>query len=206
MEFSGQNVFQSLSLFYTLEDFPGGKEPTCQCRILRFHPLVGKIPWRKKCNPLQYSCLGSPRSLAGYSPWGWKELDRTQQLNNHQHHHALRMGGQRELPQTESDVHMRWQWGPPVYGACSSFPAPHSQSESPTAAADPSGPLEKQQLEPTPSREELPAHLGFMPSVLLSECICPSKPPLQKIQEGVPNERTQDRNSIPHEERMNASK
>lgn len=58
----------------------------------------------------------------------------------------------------------------------------------------------------TKSREELSAQLGFMPSVLLSECICPRKPPLQKIQEGVLNERTQDRNSIPHEERMNASK
>ena len=22
-----------------------------------FYPWVGKIPWRRKCNPLQYSCL-----------------------------------------------------------------------------------------------------------------------------------------------------
>ena len=31
-------------------------------------------------NPLQYSCLGKSlgqRSLAGYSPWGHKELDMT---------------------------------------------------------------------------------------------------------------------------------
>ena len=26
-----------------------GKESTCQCRGLRFHPWVGKIPWRRKC-------------------------------------------------------------------------------------------------------------------------------------------------------------
>ena len=37
-----------------------GKEPACQCRRLkkcRFDPWVRKIPWRRKCNPLQYSCL-----------------------------------------------------------------------------------------------------------------------------------------------------
>ena len=30
-------------------------------------------------NPLQYCCLGNPmdRSLAGYGPWGHKELDMT---------------------------------------------------------------------------------------------------------------------------------
>ena len=42
--------------------FPGdatGKEPTCQCKRhrrlkrLRFDPLVGKIPWRRGCNPPQ---------------------------------------------------------------------------------------------------------------------------------------------------------
>ena len=35
-------------------------------------------------NPLQYFCLENPhgqRSLAGYSPWGHKELDTTEQLN-----------------------------------------------------------------------------------------------------------------------------
>ena len=25
-----------------------------------FDPWVRKIPWRRKCNPLQYSCLGNP--------------------------------------------------------------------------------------------------------------------------------------------------
>ena len=42
--------------------FPGGsvKESFCQCRRCRgrgFNPWVGKIPWRRKSNPLQYSCL-----------------------------------------------------------------------------------------------------------------------------------------------------
>ena len=36
-------------------------------------PCVEKIPWRRACNQLQYSCLEYPhwqRSLVGYSPWG----------------------------------------------------------------------------------------------------------------------------------------
>ena len=47
-----------------------------QCRQLRrleFDLWVIKIPWRKKCQPLQYSCLKNPmgqRSLVGYSPGG----------------------------------------------------------------------------------------------------------------------------------------
>ena len=30
---------------------------SCQCRRHRFDPWVGKIPWSRKWNPLQYSCL-----------------------------------------------------------------------------------------------------------------------------------------------------
>ena len=44
-----------------------------------FNPRVGKIP-------LQYSCLENPqgqRSLPGYSPWGRKEPDTTEQLSTH---------------------------------------------------------------------------------------------------------------------------
>ena len=46
---------------------------------------VGKTPWRIACNPLQYSCLKNPhgqRSLAGYSPWGHKESDMTEELSS----------------------------------------------------------------------------------------------------------------------------
>ena len=39
-----------------------GKESACQCRRPGFDPWVGKIPWRRKCNPLQYSCLGNPKN------------------------------------------------------------------------------------------------------------------------------------------------
>ena len=34
-----------------------GKESACQCRRGGFHPWIGKIPWRKKWQPPQYSWL-----------------------------------------------------------------------------------------------------------------------------------------------------
>ena len=37
-----------------------GKEPTCQSRSCGFDPWVRKIPWRRKWQPTQYSCLGNP--------------------------------------------------------------------------------------------------------------------------------------------------
>ena len=47
-------------------------------------PGFGKSPGGGHGNPLQYSCLEKPRgqrSLAGYSPWGHKELDMTERLS-----------------------------------------------------------------------------------------------------------------------------
>ena len=64
-----------------------GKEYTCQCRRHkrhRFDPWVGKIPERSKWQPtlvfLPEKSHGH-RNLAGYSPWGQKELDMTEQLS-----------------------------------------------------------------------------------------------------------------------------
>ena len=53
-----------------------------QCRRERgFNPWVGKIPWRRKWQPtstfLPRESHGQ-RSLAGYGPWGHKELDLTE--------------------------------------------------------------------------------------------------------------------------------
>ena len=45
----------------------------------------GKIPWRRKWQPPPVFLPGKShgqRSLVGYSPCGWKELDTTEQLNN----------------------------------------------------------------------------------------------------------------------------
>ena len=72
--------------------FPGGtgsKESTCQCKRCKrrgFDPWVRKIPWRRKW---QLTPVFLPkichrqRSLAGYSPWGYKELDMTEWLHLH---------------------------------------------------------------------------------------------------------------------------
>ena len=40
--------------------FPGGsdsKECTCSVRDLGSIPGLGRYPWRRACNPFQYSCL-----------------------------------------------------------------------------------------------------------------------------------------------------
>ena len=59
------------------------KKPACQCRRRGFGPWVGKIPWRKKWQPtpvfLPEKSHGQ-RILVGYSPWGRKESDTTEQL------------------------------------------------------------------------------------------------------------------------------
>ena len=61
-----------------------GKEAAHQCRRLkrcRFDPWVGKIPWKHEWQPTPVFLSGEShgqRSLAGYSPWGLKELDMTE--------------------------------------------------------------------------------------------------------------------------------
>ena len=35
-------------------------------RKCRFAPWVGKIPWRRNGNPLQYSCLGNPMDTGAW--------------------------------------------------------------------------------------------------------------------------------------------
>ena len=71
-----------------VSEFPGGasgKEPTCQCRRRRFDTWSGKIPWKRKWQPIPVFLLGESlgqRSLVGYSPWGHKELDTTEHLSH----------------------------------------------------------------------------------------------------------------------------
>ena len=55
-----------------------------QCRRPRFSPWVGKIPWRRKWQPIPVLMPGKFlgwRSLVGYSPWGCKESDTTERLH-----------------------------------------------------------------------------------------------------------------------------
>ena len=65
-------------------DFPGGiavKNPPANAR----DPWVGKLPWRSKWQPTPVFLPGEFhgwRSLVGYSSWGHKESDTTEELNN----------------------------------------------------------------------------------------------------------------------------
>ena len=44
-------------------------------------PWAGKIPWRRECNPLQYSCLENSMDRGvGYSLWRRKETDMSEQI------------------------------------------------------------------------------------------------------------------------------
>ena len=62
------------------------KEFTCSARDagdVGLIPGLGRSPGGGHGNPLLCSCLGEShgqRSLAGYSPWGRKESDTTEQL------------------------------------------------------------------------------------------------------------------------------
>ena len=78
-------LYIALRKAYGLSRWLSGKEPACQCRRHGLNPWVGKIPWKRKGGPLQYSCLKKPhgqRSLVGYSLWVAKESDTALWLNN----------------------------------------------------------------------------------------------------------------------------
>ena len=66
--------------------FPGGsdsKESVCSAKDLGSIPGLGRIPEKGNDYILLYSCLENSidiRSLVGYSPWGRKEVDMTEQL------------------------------------------------------------------------------------------------------------------------------
>ena len=74
-----------MSTFTNRMGFPGGsdgRESACNAEDLGLIPRLGASPGEGYGNTLQYSCLANPhgqRSLAGYSPWGCKELDMTKQ-------------------------------------------------------------------------------------------------------------------------------
>ena len=82
-----KRILSSLPIGNLHQGFPGGasdKESTWQCRRLRspgFDPWVRKISWRRAWQPTPVFLPGEShgqRRLAGYSPWGHKESDRTE--------------------------------------------------------------------------------------------------------------------------------
>ena len=68
-------------------DFPcgsAGNEYAYNAGDLGLIPGIGRPLGEGNGNPLQYSCRENPcgqRSLAGYSPWGPKEVDTTDRLS-----------------------------------------------------------------------------------------------------------------------------
>ena len=77
-------IFPLISLMSVFSGGSSGKESACQCRShrrCRFDLWVRKIPWRRKWQPTPVFLPGKShrqRSLAGYNPWGCKELDMTE--------------------------------------------------------------------------------------------------------------------------------
>ena len=84
-EFSCTNI--NLLVLSLLQDVPGGldsKESACRAGDPGSIPGSGRSPGEGHGYPLQYSCLENPngqRSLTGYSLWGHKESDVTEQLS-----------------------------------------------------------------------------------------------------------------------------
>ena len=86
------NMTEQLPLKHT--GFPGGasgKKPACQCRRCERHgydPWVRKIPWRRKCNPLQYSCLENSMDREAWWATGHRVAQsqtQLKQLRTHTH-------------------------------------------------------------------------------------------------------------------------
>ena len=64
--------------------FPGGlngKESACDAGAAGSISVSGRFPWRRKWKPTPVFLAGESHgqeSLADYSPWTYKELDRTE--------------------------------------------------------------------------------------------------------------------------------
>ena len=79
-----RRAWQSTLVFLGFRISSDCKESTCNVGNLDSVSGLGRSPGGGHGNPLQYSCLENPygqRSLVGYSPWGHKELDTTEQLS-----------------------------------------------------------------------------------------------------------------------------
>ena len=75
-----------ISWSYGLPWYLSQKRNHLQCRRPGFVPWVGNIPWRREWLPTTVFLPGEShgqKSQAGYSPWGRKELDKTDWLSTY---------------------------------------------------------------------------------------------------------------------------
>ena len=88
-------------------------------------PALGRSPGGGHGNPLQYSCLENPhgqRSLECYSPWGSKELDRTERLRFHFSRSCIGEGNGNPLQCSCLENPRDWEaWWAAVYGVTQSW-------------------------------------------------------------------------------------
>ena len=86
--FLKKSMFQ-INLFHYYQGFPhgsDGKKSACNTGRPGFDLWIGKISWRREWLPTSVFWPGEfhgQRSLAGYVPWGRKELDMTERLSLH---------------------------------------------------------------------------------------------------------------------------
>ena len=82
----------STSMIFQFPCDSDNKESACEWRGFGFDSWVGKIPWRRARQPTPVFLPGEShgqRSLAGYSPWGHKELNTAEWLTHtHTHTHT----------------------------------------------------------------------------------------------------------------------
>ena len=77
---------------YGLPRWLNGKESTCQAGDVGLIPRLGRSPGEGNGNPTPVSLPGKShgqRSTVGCSPWGCKELDMSEQLNNNKNNNAF---------------------------------------------------------------------------------------------------------------------
>ena len=98
-------------------DSSAGEESACHVGDVGSSPGLGRSPGEGHGNPLQYSCLENPcgqRSLVGYSQWGHKELDTTEQLSTAQHADTSGYTSTKQTKLCPPSRSLRSAWGRPT--------------------------------------------------------------------------------------------
>ena len=81
---------QMYTIWWGSPKWLSGIESTCQARDMGLIPGSRRSPGEGNGNPLHYSCLENPIDREAWrAPWGCKESDTTEQLNNNNKYHLI---------------------------------------------------------------------------------------------------------------------